>query len=49
MEVNYHHFVLQNKLFKGMTGDMSGDRTRQQKLYFVPERANELTTTTVFT
>jgi hypothetical protein len=40
MEVNYHHFVLQNKLFKDMTDDMFGVRTRQRKLHFVPKRAD---------
>jgi hypothetical protein len=40
MEINYHHFVLQNQLVKGMTGDMSGVRVRQRKLHLVPETAD---------
>jgi hypothetical protein len=35
-EVNYHHFVLQNKPFIGIAGYMFGVRTRQRKLHFDP-------------
>jgi hypothetical protein len=41
MEVNYHHFVLSNQRFNGMTDDMSGVHSWQQKLHFVPDRADE--------
>jgi hypothetical protein len=36
MEVKNVHFVLQNLLFKGMTGDLSGVSKRQRKQIAVP-------------